>query len=55
MSGRIPKRILNIRGYNNYGGGDKKQGLPPTIGVCQFAFNAIKQKAGYCKCLTKTT
>ncbi len=37
----------------NQGGGNKKQGLPPTVGLGQFSMNIIQRKAGYCsKCVT---
>jgi hypothetical protein len=32
----------------NQGGGNKKQGLPPTVGLGQFSMNIIQRKAGYC-------
>ena len=34
-----------------YGGGNKKQGLPPSIGFGRFSTNLIQRKAGYCKCV----
>ena len=33
----------------NQGGGNKKQGLPPTVGLGQFSMNIIQRKAGYCR------
>jgi len=37
----------------NQGGGIKKQGLPPTVGLGQFSMNIIQRKAGYCSnCIT---
>lgn len=37
----------------NQGGGNKKQGLPPTVGLGQFSMNIIQRKAGYCSnCVT---
>ena len=50
MSGKMTKAVLDVRCVNIYGGGDKKQGAPSTIGVTQFAFTAIKRQIGYCKC-----
>jgi len=35
----------------NQGGGTKKQGLPPTVGLGRFSFNLIQRKGGYCKCI----
>lgn len=34
-----------------YGGENKKQGLPPSIGFGRFSTNLIQRKAGYCKCV----
>ncbi len=34
----------------NQGGGNKKQGLPPTMGLGPFSMNLIQRRAGYCKC-----
>ena len=34
----------------NQGGGNKKQGLPPTMGLGPFSMNIIQRRAGYCKC-----
>lgn len=34
-----------------YGGGNNKQGLPPSIGFGRFSTNLIQRKAGYCKCV----
>ena len=34
----------------NQGGGQKKQGLPPTVGLGHFSMNIIQRKAGYCRC-----
>ena len=34
----------------NQGGGNKKQGLPPTMGLGPVARNIIQRRAGYCKC-----
>ena len=39
---RISYGILTSQ---NQGGGDKKQGLPPTLGKSNFIFNLIKRKA----------
>ena len=36
----------------NQGGGNKKQGLPPTMGLGPVAMNLIQRRAGYCKCVT---
>jgi hypothetical protein len=39
----------------NQGGGNKKQGLPPTVGLGHFSMNIIQRKAGYCRnCVTNT-
>jgi len=35
----------------NQGGGNKKQGLPSTIGLGTFSMNLIQRKAGYCPCV----
>ncbi len=34
----------------NQGGGNKKQGLPPTMGLGPFSMNIIQRVAGYCQC-----
>jgi len=44
MSGKITKRILNVRGCMNYGGGNKKQGVPSTTGVNLVMFNMIRRR-----------
>jgi hypothetical protein len=45
---RISSGLLSNR-YQ--GGGNKKQGLPPSVGLNSFSMNIIQRKAGYCKCL----
>ncbi len=35
----------------NQGGGNKKQGLPPTMGLGPFSMNLIQLRTGYCKCV----
>lgn len=47
------RMISGLTKNRNSGGGDKKQGLPATIGVNRFALNLIKREAGYCKCRPK--
>jgi hypothetical protein len=34
----------------NQGGGNKKQGLPPTVGLGHFSMKVIQQRGGYCPC-----
>jgi hypothetical protein len=34
----------------NQGGGDKKQGLPPTVGLGHFSMKVIQKRGGYCPC-----
>ena len=46
---------LNTDNQKMYGGANKKQGLPRTVGLGQFASNIIQRKAGYCKCIQTTT
>ena len=33
------------------GGANRKQGLPPSVGLGQFANNIIQRKAGFCRCI----
>ena len=44
------RMISGLTKNRNSGGGDKKQGLPATVGVNHFALNLIKRQTGYCKC-----
>jgi len=50
MSSKITKRVLNARGCTNssvcmnYGGGNKKQGVPSTTGVNLVIFNMIRRR-----------
>ena len=44
---RCSRGIISTR---NQGGGDKKQGLPPSMGLGPFSMNIIQRLAGYCKC-----
>lgn len=39
-----------LTSQNQGGGGSKKQGLPPSVGLGNFSMNLIQRKAGYCKC-----
>lgn len=55
MSGKMTKRVFNVRNCNYDGGGMKKQGTPSTTGVSQFVFSAIKRSGGYCKCPVQPT
>jgi len=43
---------LNTDNQKMYGGPNRKQGLPRTVGLGQFSLNIIQKKAGYCKCPT---
>ena len=45
---------INPNNQKMYGGANKKQGLPPTVGLGQFSSNIIQQKAGFCKCLSSS-
>ena len=43
----------NSNNQKMYGGANKKQGLPPTVGLGRFASNLIQRKAGYCGCIAE--
>ena len=45
---------MNTNNQKMYGGANKKQGLPPSIGFGRFATNVMQRKAGYCRCLSKS-
>ena len=51
MSGKITKRVLNTRGCVgvciNYGGGDKKQGVPSTIGARNIVMSNLISRRTY--------
>ena len=44
--------MFNTNNQKMYGGANKKQGLPPSIGFGHFSTNLIQRKAGYCRCLS---
>lgn len=44
MTAHIFKSTITSR---NQGGGDKKAGLPPSVGLSAFARNAIRIKSTY--------
>jgi len=46
---------LNTNNQKMYGGANKKQGLPPTVGLGRFTSNLIQRKAGYCRCIPTST
>lgn len=53
MSGKITKRVLNARGCTNagvcmnFGGGDKKQGAPSTIGARNIVMSNLISRRTY--------
>jgi hypothetical protein len=46
---------LNTNNQKMYGGANKKQGLPRTVGLGQYSSKIIQLKAGYCRCLSAFT
>lgn len=47
MAGKMTKRVANVRGCMNYGGGDKKQGLPSTIGARNIVMSNLISRRTY--------
>jgi hypothetical protein len=45
------RMLSGLTKNRNSGGGDKKQGLPSTIGVNHFSLNLIKRQVIKCKCV----
>ena len=44
------RRLSGLTKNRNQGGGDKKQGLVPTIGINLNAMLTIRKQATFCKC-----
>ena len=45
--------LMNTNNQKMYGGANKKQGLPRTVGLGQYSNRIIQLKAGYCRCIPR--
>ena len=45
--------LMNTNNQKMYGGANKKQGLPRTVGLGQYSNRIIQLRGGYCRCIPR--